>query len=172
MIETIFNITHHIPFFGSLPPFLQVFVIGLIPIIELRGAIPFGVFVLKMNLPDTIFWAVAGNMVPNALILYLMPIMEEWARQKFNFVDKFLVKLHDNHAENFKKTGMVFLVLFIGVPIPGSGSYTGCLLAYLFGLSFRRGLVVVTLGVLVAACVVSAAVFGLFNGIECIYNWG
>lgn len=145
------------------PPELQVFLLAMVPIIELRGAIPFGIFVLGLNPVLVFFLAVLGNLAPNIFILWALPHITEPLRKRFEFVDNFLKKTHDEHSAKFKERGAVFIVLFVGMPIPGSGSWTGSLLAYLFNLEFRKALLCISLGVIMAGTIVLAGSLGVFQ---------
>ncbi len=150
-------------FIGNFPPELQIFFMAMVPIVELRGAIPFGIFGLGMN-PFLVFViAVLGNLTPNIFILWTLPHVAEPLRKRIKFVDKFLKKTHDKHSADFKEKGSVFIVLFVGVPIPGSGSWTGSLLAYLFDLGMKKSLICISLGVAMAGVIMLLGSLGVFQ---------
>lgn len=150
-------------FIQHFPPELQVFLLAMVPIFELRGAIPLGIFVLGMNPLLAFGIAVLGNLTPNVFILWLLPHLADPLRRRFRFVDNFLKKTHDQHSAGFKEKGALFIVLFVGVPIPGSGSWTGSILAYLFDLEFKKALLCISLGVMMAGLIVLAGSLGIFQ---------
>lgn len=150
-------------FIKNFPPELQIFLLAMMPIIELRGAIPFGIFALGLN-PILVFvLAVLGNLTPNVFILWALPHVAKPLRRRFGIVDRFLKRTHDKHSAEFKEKGAVFIVLFVGIPIPGSGSWTGSILAYLFDLEFKKSLLCISLGVLMAGLIVLTGSLGLFQ---------
>lgn len=144
-------------------PYLQLFFGAMLPIIELRGTIPYGIFHLHLNPFVVFFWSVLGNLMPNILILWLLPHLAEPLRHRLHFVDEFLKKTHDKHSENFKSKGLIFIILFVGIPIPGSGSWTGSLLAYLFDLEFKKALFAISLGVVMAGIIILGLSTGVFS---------
>jgi len=150
-------------FIKSFPPELQVFLLAMVPIVELRGAIPLGIFALGMNPLEAFALAVLGNLAPNFFILWGLPHLAEPLRRRFKFVDNFLKKTHDEHSTSFKEKGAAFIVIFIGIPIPGSGSWTGSVLAYLFNLEFKKALLCVSLGVIMAGLIILGGSLGVFE---------
>jgi len=152
-----------------LPHYLQLLILSTLPMLELRFAIPYGLFALHEPWWYVLFWCVLGNLLPNVIILYLLPIFGDWLRKRIGLFDRFLLRLHDNHKEDFKKKGMWFIVFFVGIPIPGSGSWTGSLLAYLFDLSYKRSLTVISIGVVMSGVIVMTLSLGGWAVVRSIF---
>lgn len=147
---------------------LTVLFTAMLPIAELRVAIPYGIS-LGMNPFNAFFWAVLGNIIPNIFILWLLPIFANKLRKYWKWWDHFLNKTHDHHSKKFKEKGSVFILLFVGVPIPGSGSWTGSLLAFLFDLKYKKALLIISLGVLMAGVIILSLSMGIFSLIQNIF---
>ena len=142
----------------SLKNCLIVFLISMVPIIELRGAIPYGVmFGLPLWLTYVI--AIVGNMLPVPIIFFFARRVLEWGADKpyigklFTF---FLEKGHRGGEKLQAKAGRglyVALLLFVGIPLPGTGAWTGTLAASLLDMDFKKSVAACMGGVLLAGCI-------------------
>ncbi len=136
---------------------IKVFLIAMIPIFELRGAIPIGVLTYKLPLWKVFPIAIAGNMVPIFFILLFFDVIT-----KLFFKVPFLKKLLEAISrttrsksaviEKYEEIGLMF---FVAIPLPITGAWTGSLAAYLLGLSFWKSILFIFFGVLIAGVVVS-----------------
>ena len=136
---------------------LKVFLIAMIPIFELRGAIPIGVLGYDLPLWKVFPIAVAGNMVPIFFILLFFDFITRLCF-KVPFLKKILEAVFHRTRKKSKvieKYEEVGLMLFVAIPLPVTGAWTGSLAAYLFGLSFWKSILFIFLGVLIAGIVVS-----------------
>ena len=142
----------------SLKNCLIVFLISMVPIIELRGAIPYGVaFGLPLWL--TYIIAIVGNMLPVPIIFFFARRVLEWGADKpyigklFTF---FLEKGHRGGEKLKAKAGSGLywaLLLFVGIPLPGTGAWTGTLAASLLDMDFKKSVAACMGGVLLAGCI-------------------
>lgn len=142
----------------SLKNCLIVFLISMVPIIELRGAIPYGVmFGLPLWLTYVI--AIVGNMLPVPIIFFFARRVLEWGADKpyigklFTF---FLEKGHRGGEKLKAKAGRGLywaLLLFVGIPLPGTGAWTGTLAASLLDMDFKKSVAACMGGVLLAGCI-------------------
>ena len=142
----------------SLKNCLIVFLISMVPIIELRGAIPYGVaFGLPLWL--TYIIAIVGNMLPVRIIFFFARRVLEWGADKpyigklFTF---FLEKGHRGGEKLKAKAGRGLywaLLLFVGIPLPGTGAWTGTLAASLLDMDFKKSVAACMGGVLLAGCI-------------------
>ncbi|MDP8268490.1 MAG: small multi-drug export protein [Candidatus Tenebribacter davisii] len=139
------------------PDEIKVFLISMIPIFELRGAIPIGILKYKLPLWKVIPIALAGNMFPIFFILLFFDFIT-----KICFKVPFLKKILEAiFARTRKKTAVIQkyeeigLMLFVAIPLPVTGAWTGSLAAYLFGLKFWKSILFIFLGVCIAAVVVT-----------------
>lgn len=141
--------------------YLLVFFISMVPIVELRGAIPIAE---GLGLDIFIYYPVAiiGNMLPVPIIYLFARKVLEWGKDK-KIIGKFFswcLEKGEKGGEKLKKTagnkGIFFaLLLFVGVPLPGTGAWTGTLAASFLNLDFKTSIIAVALGVLLAGIIMS-----------------
>ena len=149
---------------STLPIIIKYLIIGLIsmiPIVELRGAIPIAE---SLGLDIFIYYPVAiiGNMLPVPFIYLFARKVLEWGKDK-KITGKFFtwcLEKGEKGGEKLKKTagntGIFFaLLLFVGIPLPGTGAWTGTLAASFLNLDFKTSIIAVTLGVLLAGIIMS-----------------
>jgi len=147
-----------IEFLEWLPPWVVIIFISIIPFVELRGAIPVAIFVYNMPWWEAFFLAVIGNMIPVPIILRYLGNVERWLR-KWNRWDRFFTKLYSKTRaranEKIKRYEAIGVMFFVAIPLPFTGAWTGSLIAYLFDIKFKRALLVVFAGVLIAGVIVT-----------------
>lgn len=157
-----------------LKKYLIIFLVSMVPLIELRGAIPIS---QGMGLP---VWAsyiicILGNMVPVPFIYLFARKVLEWGADKpligklFTF---FLEKGQKGGEKLQEKAGrglFVALMLFVGIPLPGTGAWTGTLAASLLDMKFKESVIAVMLGVLLAGIIMMAASMGVFGALGAIF---
>jgi len=129
--------------------------VSMIPVIELRGGIPFGV---ALGLPYYLAFpaAVVGNLIPAPFIIVYIRRIFELMRRYFprlnGLVDRLEKKAHLK-GERVQKYQYLGLWLFVAIPLPGTGAWTGCLAAAFLGMRLKKAMPAVVLGVLTAGCV-------------------
>lgn len=144
-----------------LPKEVAVLIISMIPLIELRGAVPVGVF-LGMEKWKVILIAVIGNMLPVPIIYLFARKVLVWGSDKpvigrfFTFCLKKGERGGQKLLEKAKGGTFVALLLFVGIPLPGTGAWTGTLAASILDLDFKKSMVAVLLGVLLAGAIMMA----------------
>lgn len=149
---------------NSLPDLIKyiiVTLISMVPIVELRGAIPIAE---SLNLNIFIYYplAIIGNMIPVPFIFLFARKVLEWGKDK-KIIGKFFtwcLEKGERGGQKLKKTagntGIFFaLLLFVGIPIPGTGAWTGTLAASFLDLDFKTSIIAVSLGVLLAGIIMS-----------------
>ncbi len=143
--------------------YLKVLFVAMIPVVELRGAIPFGVTREGLPLPGTMIAAVIGNMIPVPfIILFIRPIFE-WMKRKSRFYRRIAEKMEakaERSAEKIKKYELFGLLLLVAIPLPGTGAWTGALVAALFDIRLKHAVPVIFIGVVIASAAVSLITFG------------
>lgn len=152
-------------FLSGLPLNWVVFFASAIPITELRAAVPFGI-AMGMEPLSAWFWGVLGNLLPVPFLILLWPAMYKLL-DKFSFTRKFLHKYVDrarNKGKELEKFGVLGLTLFVGVPLPITGVYTGSLIGYLLGLNKVYSFLALGLGICISCTIVTLATMG-FVGI-------
>ncbi len=154
--------------------YLIVFLVSMVPIIELRGAVPIGT---GMGLPwiPTLIVSVIGNMVPVPFIYFFARKVLEWGKDK-KYIGKFftwcLKKGHSGGEKLQAKAGrglFFALLLFVGIPLPGTGAWTGILAASLLDMGFKKSVVAVILGVILAGLIMTLISVGTFSAITSLF---
>ena len=158
--------------------YLIVFFISMVPLIELRGAIPYAIGFIEagipLSLPLCYVIAIAGNMLPMPFIFFFARKVLEWGKDK-KFIGKFftfcLEKGHKGGEKLKEKAGRGLfwaLLLFVGIPLPGTGAWTGTLAASLLDMDFKKSVVAVVLGVVLAGIIMGLLSAGVFGAIGAI----
>ncbi len=152
--------------------YLIVFFVSMVPIVELRGAIPIAE---SMNLNIFAYYPIAiiGNMLPVPIIYLFARKILEWGKDK-KFIGRFFtwcLEKGKKGGEKLKATagnsGIFWaLLLFVGIPLPGTGAWTGTLAASLLDLDFKTSILAVSLGVILAGVIMS-----LGSKIVSIFGW-
>lgn len=151
---------------GKIAPELIAFIVSLLPVLELRGGL------IAAKLMNIEFWKAfvicyVGNMLPIPFILLFI-------RKIFNFLKHFkkFEKLIDKlearslrKADKVKKYRLWGLFLFVAIPLPGTGAWTGALVADIFDIRIKHSLPVIAVGVFVAGIIISALSYGLFGAL-------
>ncbi|MBD5092933.1 MAG: small multi-drug export protein [Subdoligranulum sp.] len=158
--------------------YLWVFIISMVPIVELRGAVPIGV---GMGLPllPTYIIAVLGNMLPVPVILLLAKPILIWCTKLPGILGRFFQWIYEKGVRAGEKlmakagNGMFWaLFLFVAIPLPGTGAWTGCLAATLLDLKFWPSVLAVLCGVMTAGLIMGAASAGLFGALGMLFAAG
>ncbi len=142
----------------GLSPELAVFLTSMLPIIELRGALPLAINLFNINWPKAFLIAYIGNMVPVPLILWLLaPAVKVLSRIGFlgKFFDWLFERTRKKSTKVIEKYEEIGLMAFVAIPLPGTGAWTGALIAFLFGLEFKKSLAVIAIGVFIAGVIVA-----------------
>lgn len=136
--------------------YLITFLISMVPVIELRGAIPYGVAAgLEPWLVAPL--AIIGNLLPVPFILLFIRRIFQWMK-KYENLGKIAYKLEERAANKngkVKKSEFIGLMLFVAIPLPGTGAWTGALIAALMDMRMKRALPTIALGVLLAGVIVT-----------------
>ncbi len=143
---------------GILPQWFQIFFLSMIPWLESRYVIPFAISNLGWEWWQAFPLAVAGNMLPIPFILLFFRYFEKFLRNyKFwtRIMDWLFARTRKRADSKIKKYEYLGLILFVAIPLPFTGAWTGSLIAYLFDLKFSKSLITIFLGVIIAASVMT-----------------
>ena len=157
-----------------LTKYLWVFFVSMVPLIELRGAIPIATGMGLPLLPSYII-AVIGNMLPVPIIYLFARKVLEWGADKpvigkfFTFCLEKGKKGGEKLQEKAGKGLFWALMLFVGIPLPGTGAWTGTLAASILDMDFKSSIAAVMLGVLLAGVIMAVASAGVFGAIGAIF---
>ena len=153
--------------------YLIVFLISMVPLIELRGAIPYAVG-FGLPIVPSILVALLGNMLPVPFIFLFARKVLEWGRDK-KYIGRFFTWCLERGEKGGRKleakagAGLyVALLLFVGIPIPGTGAWTGTLAASILDMDFKKSVIYILLGLLLAAGIMLLASLGVFGAINLV----
>ena len=159
--------------------YILVFLISMVPLIELRGAVPVGLSTLwgePMQLLPLYAICVIGNMLPVPIIFFFARKVLEWGADK-KYIGKFFTFCLEKGEKGGKKLqektgkGLYWaLFLFVGIPLPGTGAWTGTLAASLLDMDFKKSIIAVMSGVVLAGIIMGLASMGLFGAIGAIFS--
>ena len=148
-----------------------VFLVSMVPLIELRGAIPYAV-AMELPLLESYIIAILGNMLPVPIIYLFARKVLVWGSDK-KYIGKFftwcLKKGEKGGQKLQEKAGkglFIALMLFVGIPLPGTGAWTGTLAASILDMDFKSTMLAVMAGVVIAGVIMglaSAGVIGIFK---------
>lgn len=142
---------------------LTIFGISMVPVIELRGSIPVAILGYGMSPWLAFALAVIGNLIPIPFILLFIVRIFDWMKQKNNFFGKVankMCEIAEKKHETVDKYGWIGLCILVAIPLPGTGAWTGALVAGVFRVPFWKALAAVITGVLIAGVIVTGICVG------------
>jgi len=160
--------------------YLIVFLISMVPLIELRVAIPYAIG-LGLNIPLSYVIAIIGNMLPVPIIFFFArkglmwgaafnwPKGLKWVGRFFNFCLEKGEKGGKKLTEKAGRSTYVALFLFVGIPLPGTGAWTGTLAASLLDMDFKKSVLAVMCGVVLAGVLMGLGSLGVFTAIKSLF---
>lgn len=143
--------------------FAMTFLIAMVPVLELRAAIPAGV-IAGLNLQAVLAAAIMGNLLPIPFIIVFIRKIFKWLQSKSPRLANIVAKLEakaDKKKEKVLKYEFWGLMLFVAIPLPGTGAWTGALIAAMLDMQLKRAFPAIAVGVLTAAIIVTAATYGV-----------
>lgn len=143
---------------------LIVFIISVLPILELRGGL-LAASLLEVDPFTAYIVAIIGNLLPIPFILLFIKRIIAWLRNSkvkfFNKIAKFLDEKVAKNKDKIEKYGYLGLLLFVGVPLPGTGAWTGCLLAAVLDMDRKKSFVSILCGILMASIIMMVISYGI-----------
>ena len=150
---------NYIELFKNFPPQLATFLIAMIPIAELRVALPLALTVYNLPLWQAFVFSVLGNIVPVFFILYFIDSVSKFLMAKVKIFNRFFTWLFARTRIKFQgkysRYGLLALAIFVAIPLPMTGAWTGALAAFLFQIPKKQGAIYIILGVLGAGLIVT-----------------
>ena len=145
---------------------LLVFVISLMPILELRGGLLAAALLGLDPIPSYII-SIIGNILPIPFILLLINKILEWMRKSKHFsgIANWLDKKVEKNKGQIEKHGYLGIVIFVGIPLPGTGAWTGSLIASVLEMDRKKTFIAVLLGVIIASIIMMILSFGVVANI-------
>ncbi|MBR0374414.1 MAG: small multi-drug export protein [Mogibacterium sp.] len=135
----------------------------MVPVIELRGAIPRGI-VAGLDFKTALIVAIIGNLIPVPILVLFTTKVFAWLRTKSEWLNRLVTKLEEKgrskqgSVEKYKFWG---LMLLVAIPLPGTGAWTGCLVAALMEMKLKDAFPAIALGVVLAGLIVTAVTYGV-----------
>ena len=153
-------------FQDKIPNELTVFIISVLPVLELRGGL-IAAKLLDMNIIRAFIVCYLGNMLPIPFILLFLRKIFDWMR-KSKRLGKIVGKLEhkaEKHRKTIDKYGAWGLLVLVAIPLPGTGGWTGALVSEIMDIKFKKALPIIALGVLIAGFIVGALFYGLLGNV-------
>ncbi len=139
----------------------------MLPVTELRAAIPFVLSYFGGDPILILIFAVIGNIIPAFIILWGLDIVNNWLQKHESFIKKgynwVLAKTRKKTEAKVLQYGYLALLLFVAIPLPGTGAWTGSLAAWLFGFPKKKAFLVICLGVVMSGIIVTLLTTGAIN---------
>ena len=161
-----FLVEFFIDLFGNINKELVIFIISLLPILELRGGL-LAATLLDVEFVRAAIICILGNVLPIPIVLlflkYVLDMLSKWdvTKKLVNWLEKKV----DDKREQIDKYGYLGLIIFVGIPLPGTGAWTGALLAVMLGLDRKKSFVCIMIGVLMAAVIMSVLSYGILGNL-------
>lgn len=154
--------------FSNFPPELATLLVAMIPIAELRVSLPLALGVYQLPLWSAFWWSLVGNLLPIFLVLWLLEPVSVFLRKKSKFFNRFFNWLFTRTRRKFesqaKKYGLLIaLAIFVGIPLPITGAWTGAVAAFLFNIPFKKAILAIAAGVIMAGLIVASVSYGFLS---------
>lgn len=155
-------------------PEIQTFLLAMTPIGELRASLPLALTTFQLNWGSAFLISVVGNLVPVFFILLFLEPVSNWFSKKSGLFKRFFSWFFERTSKKYNsqmgKYGYPALVLFVAIPLPLTGAWTGSLIAFLFKIPFKIAFPLISLGVIIAGVIVLAlSLAGI--AIEKYFGW-
>ena len=141
------------------------FFISMLPVVELRFGLPYGI-ALGLEYPLALMAALLGNMIPVPFIIVYIKRIFEWMRKYMPRLNSLVTKLENRahlKGETVEKYGHWGLLLFVAIPLPGTGAWTGALIAALLNIRTSKAVPVILIGVCIAAAIMTLITYGVIH---------
>ena len=142
---------------------LVTFFVSMLPIVELRGGLPYGV-ARGLDYPEALAAAILGNMLPVPFIIVYIRHIFAWLRQRRVWWDEKITWL-EKHAHLkgrfVRKYSAIGLLILVAIPLPGTGAWTGALVAAILDMRLKRAIPIIFLGVCTAAAIITGVTYGI-----------
>ena len=145
--------------------FISTFLISMLPVVELRAGLPYGI-ALGLDYPLALAAAIIGNMLPVPFIVVFINRIFMWLRKHFPKMDSTITKLENKahlKSDGVQKYGPLGLCIFVAIPLPGTGAWTGALIAAVLGMRAKVAVPWIFLGVLGAATIMTLLTYGVIS---------
>ncbi|MCX7778703.1 MAG: small multi-drug export protein [Patescibacteria group bacterium] len=153
-------------------PQIQTILLSTLPINELRGTIPFAISVLRLSPLEAFTFSVIGNLLPIFFLLWFLPNLSQFLMKNFKIFHQFFswlfLRTRNRFYKKYQKFGDLALVVFVAIPLPMTGAWTGAIASFLFGIPYLKSLFLIFVGILIAGLIVTFISTGFFTFIKII----
>lgn len=148
----------------AVPESIGVILMAMIPLGELRTSIPFAIGIYQMDPLQAFVLSIIGNMLPVAPLLLFLDPVSNWLRRYtlFNRFFNWLFARTRNYNDRMEKYGLVGLITFVAIPLPVTGAWSGCAVAFVFGIRCRYAFAAILAGVIIAGLIVTLSCMGVW----------
>lgn len=151
-----------------MPSELVILLMSMLPISELRGAIPVAIGVYNMSIVSAFFLAVLGNLIPVIFIIKILDLLvNKFLIHRIYIFNRFFTwlfeKTRSRHSKKFERWRDFALIVLVAIPLPFTGAWTGALAAFVFNIPIKRAFPLITLGVLIAGIIVTLITIGVVS---------
>lgn len=154
-----------VEWFSIFPPQVGAMLISMLPIFELRGGIPIAQTVFKLDIFSAYVFSLIGNIIPAFFITWLLGPVSGYLVQRFTIAEKFFswlfARTRNKFSGKYEKWGQLALIIFVAIPLPVTGVWTGSVAAFLFGIPKKTALWLLSIGAAIAGIIVSAMTNGI-----------
>lgn len=160
IVESLVNL------FNGLGKEVIVFIISMLPILELRGGL-LAASILNLDFIPGFIISILGNILPIPIVLLFLDKILRWL-EKYKVTKNFVKKLENkilSKKKQIEKYGYIGLILFVGIPLPGTGAWTGSALAVLLNMDKKKSFVYIILGIILASIIMSILSYGILGNI-------
>lgn len=158
--------------FSQFPPQIATLLIAMLPIAELRVSLPLALSVFQLSFAEAYFFSVIGNIIPIIFLVWFFEMFYNILTQRFTkaqiFFDWLFKRTRRKFNTSYIKYGQFALIIFVAIPLPLTGAWTGALAGFLFGIPPLRSLILNILGILLAGLIVGFVAQGAFKAFEFI----
>ena len=144
---------------------VKIFILSMLPITELRFSIPYGILMYDISIINTVTLSIIGNILIGVLIIYIIGPSMNFLR-KFSFIENIITSIFKRTRKKgdiINRLKFFGLIIFVGIPLPLTGVWTGSLASYLFGLSKSKSVFAIICGVLLSSSIVTSLTIAGIN---------
>jgi len=142
---------------SRIPPELLVIIVSALPLAELRGGIPIGIMGFQLAWIEVLILAIIGNLLPVPFLLLFFRKLVEFSRRipVANKLTALLVKHAQRHTPVVERYERIGLIVFVGIPLPWTGAWTGAMVASMLDMKFKQSFLSISMGVLISGIIVT-----------------
>ncbi|NQU84120.1 MAG: small multi-drug export protein [Parcubacteria group bacterium] len=155
-----------ISFFSGFPPELSTVLMAMTPFGELRLSLPVALLAYKLPFATAFYLSVIGNMIPPTFILLFAGKFDKWVENNSGWFFgkawvKYLARVREKFSGKYARYGLLALVLFVGIPLPMTGAWSGSVAAFIFGLPPKKAWPYIFVGVVMSGVITSMVALGV-----------